>query len=517
MADSNGSLVLECPKCGSDNITSAAQVHDFFGTPLDPSERDMYICQECNHLWDTQDKKVETDKDEVDQIDVLCKLGLPGIVRLISREWLKVTDSAYPYLQAMALLDSIDDEVGVDNGRSIVSYFLANAEKWQGDTASAVKQALQRMVDQDPVEKTDSSEAAEATKAFELPKLLPLKAEIRSSIAIALENVTNDYFQAHEYLFRPSLDRIDPTPGIFEKIDFPRLLLDLQSIESNLPSQKNRLENLIQVPDLHSIIIESDILFLTECLNYITQLQAATNTLIIISKKLILKTQGDTSYTSKQYCDDLEEWDEQDDATGRAYCKMAAAFDIDAYSAKSRVNNGKNMTRTTSTSFGSYDVPTRYKMIYVDDDPFCSDRLKSRLAERGYDGWWTENGKTGLSLVNQFGADVVLVRLLVPGIDGLDLLKRIKANQTTKKIPVFILSNMSDNWIVQGAKDLGVEAYLNQCDLSLDQIADAIDAIMSKNYQSRVIRSPKDILITPDLQAIFDRLDKEYGQTNKDD
>ena len=99
-------------------------------------------------------------------------------------------------------------------------------------------------------------------------------------------------------------------------------------------------------------------------------------------------------------------------------------------------------------------------------------------------------------------------------MDGLDLLKRVKTNPLTQKIPVFLISNLTYDFIVKGAKDLGAERYFITCDLSPDQIVNEIDEIMSKNYQSRIIRSPKDIVVTRDLQAIFDRLNKEYEQTN---
>ena len=53
---------------------------------------------------------------------------------------------AKPYLSAMSTLNSINDNYGMDSGRSIVAYFLANAGTWRGETAKEVKKELNAML-----------------------------------------------------------------------------------------------------------------------------------------------------------------------------------------------------------------------------------------------------------------------------------------------------------------------------------------------------------------------------------
>lgn len=68
------------------------------------------------------------------------------IAREIRKDWTKVSPYAAPYLQAMFCLESITDNYGFDSGRSIVSYFLANAGTWRGETAKRVKAELKAML-----------------------------------------------------------------------------------------------------------------------------------------------------------------------------------------------------------------------------------------------------------------------------------------------------------------------------------------------------------------------------------
>ena len=78
---------------------------------------------------------------------VLENLGtksISAIAKIISRDWKNVYFGAEPYLDAMLSLQSVDDNYYLDSGKSVVLYFLANANSWRGETARAVKKELKR-------------------------------------------------------------------------------------------------------------------------------------------------------------------------------------------------------------------------------------------------------------------------------------------------------------------------------------------------------------------------------------
>lgn len=64
----------------------------------------------------------------------------------IRKDWTKVYFGAVPYLQAMATLNDINDNYMFDSGKSIVIYFLANAQTWKGDKAREIKKELNAML-----------------------------------------------------------------------------------------------------------------------------------------------------------------------------------------------------------------------------------------------------------------------------------------------------------------------------------------------------------------------------------
>jgi hypothetical protein len=64
----------------------------------------------------------------------------------IRSTWKNVYFGAVPYLEAMESLTTVNQNYGLDSGKSIVNYFLANASGWRGEDAKRIKAELKAMV-----------------------------------------------------------------------------------------------------------------------------------------------------------------------------------------------------------------------------------------------------------------------------------------------------------------------------------------------------------------------------------
>ena len=71
---------------------------------------------------------------------------ISSIAREIEQDWKNVYFGAVPYLEAMHSLNSIDDNYYYDSGKSVVRYFLANAQSWRGEKAREIKKELKAML-----------------------------------------------------------------------------------------------------------------------------------------------------------------------------------------------------------------------------------------------------------------------------------------------------------------------------------------------------------------------------------
>lgn len=72
--------------------------------------------------------------------------SLSSIAADITRNWPNVYFGAVPYLSAMRSLDSVRDNYGCDDARSIVLYFLSNATTWRGEHARRIKAELKSLL-----------------------------------------------------------------------------------------------------------------------------------------------------------------------------------------------------------------------------------------------------------------------------------------------------------------------------------------------------------------------------------
>lgn len=68
------------------------------------------------------------------------------IAEIVRADWENIYFGAVPYLNAMSTIESIDSDYYEDSAKSIVSYFLANAQAWRGNTARLVKAKLKELL-----------------------------------------------------------------------------------------------------------------------------------------------------------------------------------------------------------------------------------------------------------------------------------------------------------------------------------------------------------------------------------
>lgn len=84
------------------------------------------------------------------------------------------------------------------------------------------------------------------------------------------------------------------------------------------------------------------------------------------------------------------------------------------------------------------------KILVVDDDSGIGEMLKTLLEFYGYEVWVTEKPDEAESLIVQKDSDLVLLDMLISGVNGTDVCKGIRQNESTKDIPVLMMSALHD-------------------------------------------------------------------------
>lgn len=99
-------------------------------------------------------------------------------------------------------------------------------------------------------------------------------------------------------------------------------------------------------------------------------------------------------------------------------------------------------------------------VVIIDDDPLVRETVKVRLEADGYRSFGAGTGEAGLSLVEGQYPDLVLLDIDLPGKNGVRILKQMKQNHITRKIPVIMISSNMERQIVVQCIQAGAVDYV---------------------------------------------------------
>jgi DNA-binding response OmpR family regulator len=100
------------------------------------------------------------------------------------------------------------------------------------------------------------------------------------------------------------------------------------------------------------------------------------------------------------------------------------------------------------------------KILVCDDDPLLVDLLQYRLAAKGYDVIVAEDGGKALRRLHEVRPDAILLDAMMPVIDGYELLRKIREDENTAKIPVIMLTARKQEQDILTALELGADDYM---------------------------------------------------------
>lgn len=128
------------------------------------------------------------------------------------------------------------------------------------------------------------------------------------------------------------------------------------------------------------------------------------------------------------------------------------------------------------------------KILLIEDNKFIVD-----IYERSFAAWnKTHNqnlyqvtsvfdGESGLQKALSEHFDIILLDILLPNKSGIDVLKELKSNPTTRLVPVSMLTNLGNDQIIDQAYQLGAVGYMVKANFTPDQIVDQVQNFLSDN------------------------------------
>jgi len=120
------------------------------------------------------------------------------------------------------------------------------------------------------------------------------------------------------------------------------------------------------------------------------------------------------------------------------------------------------------------DNSKKYKILLVEDDESLSNVYVNRFEAEGFDIRRVGNGEDALATAINYQPDIILLDIMMPKVDGFDVLDILKNTNKTKDLKIIMLSALSQEMDIDKAKKLGADDYLIKSEVT---IADVVEKI----------------------------------------
>jgi len=118
------------------------------------------------------------------------------------------------------------------------------------------------------------------------------------------------------------------------------------------------------------------------------------------------------------------------------------------------------------------------KILIIEDDKFLRELISQKLVKEGYETSEAVDGEEGLKKLKTEQPDLALLDLILPGIDGFEVLAQRKEEPTLSSIPIIILSNLGQKEDVEKGLKLGAVDYLIKAHFTPGEIIEKIKNVL---------------------------------------
>lgn len=130
-------------------------------------------------------------------------------------------------------------------------------------------------------------------------------------------------------------------------------------------------------------------------------------------------------------------------------------------------------------------------LLIVEDDPSMLRLFHDSFSLRGFEVEDAHDGEEGLVRAGEVMPAVILLDVMMPKLDGISVLKKLKANPNTRDIPVIMLTNIASGslGVDEEALELGAVKYIVKSDYEPDKVVDLVEEVLRETDSSRQDKS----------------------------
>jgi DNA-binding response OmpR family regulator len=126
------------------------------------------------------------------------------------------------------------------------------------------------------------------------------------------------------------------------------------------------------------------------------------------------------------------------------------------------------------------DKNKKRRVLIIEDDSYISDMYKIKLETDNFEAVIANDGVAGMRMLKEQKFDVVLLDIVMPKVDGFSVLKSIKEDSELKKIPIVLLTNLSQKENVKRGFELGAADYVIKAHFTPLEVVKKIRKVLEK-------------------------------------
>lgn len=142
------------------------------------------------------------------------------------------------------------------------------------------------------------------------------------------------------------------------------------------------------------------------------------------------------------------------------------------------IGSGEEASAPNVQSANSSSSDKTKKVLIIEDDKFLRELAAQKLEKEGFSVAGATNGQEGIELLEKESPNVIILDLILPGMDGFEVLKKVRTESNFKTIPIIILSNLGQEEDIAKAKSLGATDYLIKAHFSFGEIIKKINEVV---------------------------------------
>ncbi len=115
-----------------------------------------------------------------------------------------------------------------------------------------------------------------------------------------------------------------------------------------------------------------------------------------------------------------------------------------------------------------------FTVLVVEDEPFLQKILLDKLGREKIPALHASNGEEGLAIALEKHPDIILLDILMPRKDGIEMLTDLRKDAWGAKVPVIMLTNLNDPDHINKAKALGAKDFIIKADWKLSEVVEKV-------------------------------------------